>query len=76
MENIKGRLMVVYTDGLNEAENRSQEQFGDDRLLEMLRSMKDITAKEVVESLRAAVQVHRDGAEPNDDLTIMCLRVG
>ena len=76
MENIKGRLMVVYTDGLNEAENRSQEQFGDDRLLEMLRSMKDITAKEVVESLRAAVQAHRDGAEPNDDLTIMCLRVG
>ena len=75
MDNVKGRLLVVYTDGLNEAENRSQEQFGDDRLEEMLRSMKDATAKEVVQSLREAVEVHRDGAEPNDDLTIMCLRV-
>ena len=75
MDNVKGRLLVVYTDGLNEAENRSQEQFGDDRLEEMLRSMKDATAKEVVQSLREAVEAHRDGAEPNDDLTIMCLRV-
>jgi serine phosphatase RsbU (regulator of sigma subunit) len=66
---------VVYTDGLNEAENRSQEQFGDDRLLELLKTMGDAKAKNVVEALRVAVEEHRQGAEPNDDMTIMCLRV-
>ena len=30
---------------------------------------------QVVEMLYAKVQAHRNGAEPNDDLTMMCLRV-
>ena len=75
MDNIRGRLIVVYTDGLNEAENQSQEQFGDDRLLALLQTMGDAKAQAVVETLRATVEEHRQGAEPNDDMTIMCLRV-
>ena len=75
MDDIRGRLIVVYTDGLNEAENRSQEQFGDDRLVELLQTMGDAKAKTVVETLRVAVEKHRQGAEPNDDMTIMCIRV-
>ena len=75
MDDIRGRLLVVYTDGLNEAENQSQEQFGDDRLVELLQTMGDAKAQKVVETLRAAVEEHRQGAEPNDDMTIMCLRI-
>lgn len=29
---------------------------------------------QVIETLQAEVENHRNGAEPNDDLTIMCLR--
>ena len=75
IEDISGQMLVVYTDGLNEAENRQQEQFGDDRLLEILETMPQHTAKEVIDTLYEAVQQHRDGAEPNDDLTIMSIRV-
>ena len=75
-DDIRGRLLVVYTDGLNEAENPMQDQFGEEKLLEILKTMNHAKAKEVVESLRKAVQQHRNGAEPNDDLTIMSLRVG
>ena len=32
IDNIKDRTLFIYTDGLNEAENQQQEQFGDDRL--------------------------------------------
>ena len=74
-DNIIGQPFFLYSDGLNEAENRSQEQFGDDRLLELLKTMGDAKAKNVVEALRVAVEEHRQGAEPNDDMTIMCLRV-
>ena len=76
MDDIKGRLLVIYTDGLNEAENQKQEQFGEDRLLEILKTMTHAKAKDVVETLREKVQQHRNGAEPNDDLTIMSLRIG
>ena len=75
LEDISGRMLVVYTDGLNEAENRQQEQLGDDRLLDILETMPRCSAKEVINLLYEAVQQHRDGAEPNDDLTIMSILV-
>lgn len=75
IETIKGRSMFIYTDGLNEAENRQQEQFGDDRLLDILRNTHFDSAQQVIEKLKAEVEHHRDGAEPNDDLTMMCVRL-
>ena len=72
---IKHELLFVYTDGLNEAENPEQRQFGDDRLLDGLRDRKHETARQVIEAMGTAVEKYRSGAEPNDDLTMMCLRV-
>ena len=75
LADIRGQMLVVYTDGLNEAENRQQEQLGDDRLLDILETMPQCSCKEVIDTLYEAVRQHRDGAEPNDDLTIMSIRV-
>ena len=75
IETVKGRALFIYTDGLNEAENPQQEQFGDDRLLSILRNTHFDSAQQVIESLKAEVENHRNGADPNDDLTMMCLRV-
>ena len=75
VDNIKGRPLFIYTDGLNEAENRQFEQFGEDLLLNILRNTHFDTARQVVETLAAEVERHRDGADPNDDLTMMCLRI-
>ena len=75
IDNIKGRPLFIYTDGLNEAENREYVQFGDDHLLDILRNTHFDTARQVVETLAAEVERHRDGADPNDDLTMMCLRI-
>ncbi|MBQ3313858.1 MAG: SpoIIE family protein phosphatase, partial [Prevotella sp.] len=75
IDTIKGRALFLYTDGLNEAENREHEQFGDDQLLSILRNTHFESAQQVVEILYNEVQRHRDGADPNDDLTMMCLRM-
>lgn len=75
IESIKGRALFIYTDGLNEAENREHEQFGDERLLDILRNTHFDTARQVIETLAVEVERHRDGADPNDDLTMMCLRI-
>ena len=74
-ENIKGYPLFIYTDGLNEAENKQQEQYGEDRLLEVLSTSQFSSAQQVVERLVSEVEHHRNGAEPNDDLTMLCLRV-
>ena len=75
METIKGHPFFLYTDGLNEAENQEQQQFGEERLLGILRNMHFESSRQVVEVLAAEVEKHRGGAEPNDDLTMMCIRV-
>ena len=75
IEDIRGRQLLVYTDGLNEAENPDHEILGDDRLLEMVARLGGLTAREVIEKLQADVERHRAGASPNDDLTLLCLRL-
>ncbi len=72
---ISNRPLFVYTDGLNEAENRQQEQFTDERLLEILKNTSFESSEQTVELLKDEVEKHRDGAEPNDDLTMLCVKV-
>ncbi len=72
---IKGKPMFIYTDGLNEAENQQQEQFGDNQLLDILKESHFKSSQQVIEILMEKVKQHRNGAEPNDDLTMMCLMV-
>jgi serine phosphatase RsbU (regulator of sigma subunit) len=75
VDNIKGHPLFIYSDGLNEAENRQQEQFGDERLLQILRDNHFDSAQQVIEFLCNEVEAHRNGAAPNDDLTMMTLKV-
>ena len=72
---ITNRPLFVYTDGLNEAENRQQEQFSDEKLLEILQTTPFESSAKTIEMLREEVEKHRDGAEPNDDLTMLCVKV-
>ena len=73
LESIFDCMLFVYTDGLNEAENERQEQFGDERLLHILCTSSFENARHLVETLKAEVDKHRNGFAPNDDLTMMCL---
>ena len=75
IDSVKGRPLFIYTDGLNEAEDPELRQFGDERLLSILRNTHFDTAQQVIETLAADVAAHRNGAEPNDDLTMLCLHV-
>jgi serine phosphatase RsbU (regulator of sigma subunit) len=76
IESIKGRPLFIYTDGLNEAENPAHEQFGDEHLLSFIRSCHYESARQLIIDIAADVEKHRNGAEPNDDLTMMCISIG
>lgn len=74
VDNIEGKSLFLYSDGLNEAEDKEQVQFGDDHLLAILKEMHFDNARQVIEYMRDAVEKHRKGASPNDDLTMMELK--
>ena len=71
----KDRLLFLYTDGLNEAEDTEQKQFGEDRLLDILHQTHTNSAKQIIEALTQEVDRHRNGAKPNDDLTMVCVKL-
>ena len=50
-------------------------QFGEERLLSILRNTHFNSSKQIVEALAEEAEKHRNGAEPNDDLTMMCIWV-
>ena len=75
IDDISGCPFFVYSDGLNEAENEKQEQYGDDLLLEMLEKHEFVSSQQIVEMMKADVVRHANGAEQSDDLTMLCVKV-
>ncbi|MBP5395951.1 MAG: serine/threonine-protein phosphatase, partial [Bacteroidales bacterium] len=72
---IRGRQLIIYTDGLTEAENPQHELFGENRLTEIISGRQDDASDAIILMLQEAVERHRNGAVPNDDLTLLCLKV-
>lgn len=75
IDDIRGRQILIYTDGLNEAENPQKQLFGEHRLQELMAGALSLNSEQVIEMLQEAVERHRDGAAPNDDLTLLCLKL-
>ena len=76
IENINGQTLLVYTDGLNEAENILLNQYGNNRLLEVMHTNKIRSARQIIELLQEQVSNFVGEAEPSDDITMLCLRTG
>ena len=75
IDDIRGHQLMVYTDGLNEAENLQHELLGNDRLLQVMSTAVSLDSHQVIAMLKKVVEEHRAGADPSDDLTLMCLKL-
>ena len=74
VDDMHGKTLFVYTDGINEAENIHKERFGDERLKALLK--KDWgDARQTSEMIHKAVEDFVGDAEPSDDLTKMCIKM-
>jgi sigma-B regulation protein RsbU (phosphoserine phosphatase) len=68
-------VFVFYSDGVTEAMNAAGEEFSVARLMEVVSGVKDRPASQIVASIADAVEGHRGGSAPNDDSTIVVLRI-
>ena len=69
-----GDLLFLYTDGIVEAFNPQDEAYGEARLEEELRALRDSTVFDVVEGTLAGVATFVGDAPPSDDITLLALR--
>jgi len=73
-----GTTLFLFTDGLNEAENAAQAQFGDDRVQEVARQMLACgqhQPRPLIERMQEAVAQFVGDAEQSDDLTMLAIEV-
>jgi serine phosphatase RsbU (regulator of sigma subunit) len=69
-----GDTLVLYTDGATESFNDAGEEFGDQRLIESLRSHRSLSATGLIDSVVADVRKFNP-REQQDDITFIVGRV-
>ncbi|MBB6735613.1 PP2C family protein-serine/threonine phosphatase [Cohnella zeiphila] len=68
-----GDRLLLYTDGITEAENARQEQYGGERLQQFLAMTSGMSSAEVIDALLMNVFMFADGASQSDDIAVLSL---
>jgi serine phosphatase RsbU (regulator of sigma subunit) len=67
----KGDILVVYSDGLTDAQNQQEEMFGEERLLKILRQEAPSGSHAVEQKLLKAIEEFTQGMPQTDDITFV-----
>jgi predicted permease len=70
-----GDLLVAFTDGVTEAQDPSEEEFGEERLKELIRSVAHLPVHEISERISSELRNWIKDAAQYDDLTFIVLKV-
>ena len=70
----KDGIFVFYSDGLTEAMDEKNNQFGEETVHDIVESSRKFRAKELQDSILSSVEKFRNGAEPHDDLTLVVVK--
>ena len=69
-----GDVLVLFSDGVTEAADPLDEDFGEERLAALVASMRGRPAGEIVEAIDGAVARFTQGAPAADDITVVVAR--
>jgi sigma-B regulation protein RsbU (phosphoserine phosphatase) len=69
-----GDVLVLFSDGVTEAADPRDQEFGEERLANLVMSLRDRCAAEIVEEVHQAVVAYSEGAPAADDITVVVAR--
>ena len=69
-----GDILILYTDGITEAENVNLEMFGVERFQQTILNSASLSAKEISDEILKAVKEFTGGHPQSDDITLMVIR--
>jgi phosphoserine phosphatase RsbU/P len=70
----KGDIMLLYTDGIVEASNEQGEMYGEQKLMQALRTHRSRTPREICQVILEEVQVFNQGTGYSDDKTLVVIK--
>lgn len=69
-----GDVILLYTDGVTEAENKAEELYGEERLQKTVNQCaRNASCRNIIDSVRKDVNAFVDGADQFDDITMLAL---
>lgn len=74
MKLLPNTTLLLYTDGLTEAENEQKQLYGEDRLIQLIAPITHVSTQTLIESIMQDVQSHVLSAEQSDDLTLLAIK--
>lgn len=69
-----GDALLLYTDGVNEAQNKNGEMFGNERLEAILATHTGKKKRNIIKEVIEGIHTFVHGAEQSDDITILCFK--
>jgi sigma-B regulation protein RsbU (phosphoserine phosphatase) len=69
-----GDLLVIFSDGVTEALDANDEEFGQERLITVVRENWGNCAEELIEKIIQAVQLYAGQTPQADDITLVVMR--
>ena len=66
--------LVLFSDGITEAMNENNEEFGEDRLTELITKYKNEDAYKMIDKIMDAVNEFAEGIAQSDDMTLMIIK--
>jgi sigma-B regulation protein RsbU (phosphoserine phosphatase) len=72
----EGDRIIAYTDGVVECMNERDQEFGEERFLDLIAREADKTSTGFLNSLVSELQMHRGRAAQHDDMTVVTFRYG
>jgi serine phosphatase RsbU (regulator of sigma subunit) len=70
----KGETVVLYTDGITDTRNSANQEFGEDKLINLLKKSVKKPAGEIISKLNAELGAFSSGVDPFDDMTLIVLK--
>jgi sigma-B regulation protein RsbU (phosphoserine phosphatase) len=70
-----GDLLILYTDGVSEAENAAEEEWGEAALISTARACSDLPPSEIITRMMEAADTFAAGAPQHDDMTLVIARI-
>jgi len=70
----KDDILVIYTDGITEAMNKADEQFGNDRLIQFIKTNNELAPEEFTQKLDSELHRFTGGAPQGDDITLVVIK--
>jgi sigma-B regulation protein RsbU (phosphoserine phosphatase) len=71
-----GDMVIFYTDGVTEAINEKEDQFGEERLFKLIREIHTVSARDMIERIKSEVLAFCGDKPQFDDITLMALKAG